>query len=397
MKRAKAWQNFCAAPMMLALASCVGNPTAPQTVVSVGPMIGEPTTPNEFAGATILNVDRYRPTRTMPSCKTSELPHSEADHALQSALSQAQEYSTSQNGVGLIVLQNGAVVHSEFAEGAGPTTLTSSASMMKSVLGLTVGIALERGIITSIDDPVGDSISEWQDDPRGAIIMRDLLTMSSGLAPLSFSEFLLAPDANAAALNSQIAEEAGNTFYYNNVVSQLIGLILDRRVKAHGYAGYAEFLYSELWCPLGNGEARLWVDSTGMPRTYAGLHAGLEDWARIGELIRNKGRAGDRQIVPASWVEQMSAPSPANPRYGFQLWRAGGWEAQRSYNPDNPMKVIHSAPFAASDLVFFDGFGGQRVYVIPSVGLTIARTGDVSFQFDDAQIPNPLVSALSQQ
>ena len=171
----------------------------------------------------------------------------------------------------------------------------------------------------------------------------------------------------------------------------MIGVILDRQAKANGYGGFAEFLYQDLWCPLGNGESTLWTDDTGMPRTYAGLNAGMEDWARIGELIRNSGRANDRQIVPAEWIAEMSAPSQLNPRYGYQMWLGGGWtEEPRRYNRDNPIGVTHSAPFDTEDLVFFDGFGGQRVYVIPSAGLTIVRVGNVNLQYDDAIIPNLL-------
>lgn len=68
--------------------------------------------------------------------------------------------------------------------------------------------------------------------------------------------------------------------------------------------------------------------------------------------------------------------------------------AKRRYNQKNPIAVTHSAPYLADDVVFFDGFGGQRVYIIPSAGITIVRTGQVNFEYDDAKIVNLVITAL---
>ena len=379
----------------LVFAGCA--PTAIETTATpsaqVGPNVGAPSTPADFQDAKITEVERYRPMRVMPSCSSDSLPTHAPPSALTEALSASQAYSDEEQGVGLIVMKDGAVIHQSYAEGTDETTKTVSASMMKSVLALTVGIAIDRGYIGSVDDPASRYIPEWSGDERAKITIRDLLTMSSGLEPQPFGPFLLAPDANAISIATGYAKEAGTEFRYNNGVSQVIGAIVDRQVKQHGYAGFAEFLYQDFWCPLGGGEAFLWTDTTGMPRTYAGLHAGLDSWAKVGELVRNGGRANGRQIVPEAWLEEMGQPSPANPQYGYQIWLAGGWEPMRFYAPEGGIGVPHKEPFVASDLVFFDGFGGQRVYVIPSLGLTIVRSGEVNLQFDDSVIPNLLTRA----
>jgi len=56
--------------------------------------------------------------------------------------------------------------------------------------------------------------------------------------------------------------------------------------------------------------------------------------------------------------------------------------------------VIHSEPFAAPDVIYFDGFGGQRVYIVPSRRLVIVRTGDIAPDWDDAKLPNLLIRGL---
>ena len=90
----------------------------------------------------------------------------------------------------------------------------------------------------------------------------------------------------------------------------------------------------------------------------------------------------------------MAKPSIANPQYGLHVWLGHEWTAERAYNQTNPIKIKHSEPFDAKDIVYFDGFGGQRVYVIPSDGLTVARSGIVNLEFDDSMLPNTLGRAL---
>jgi hypothetical protein len=51
-------------------------------------------------------------------------------------------------------------------------------------------------------------------------------------------------------------------------------------------------------------------------------------------------------------------------------------------------------PYRASDLVFFDGFGGERVYIAPSLDLAIVRIGEASLAFDDSIIPNDIIAGM---
>jgi hypothetical protein len=48
----------------------------------------------------------------------------------------------------------------------------------------------------------------------------------------------------------------------------------------------------------------------------------------------------------------------------------------------------------AEDIIYIDGFGGQRVYIVPSQELVIVRTGVSSREWDDAILPNALIGAV---
>ena len=357
---------------------------------------------SKIQGATILDIGRFEPTVPIGMrCRIRPLKIavSAPSVALATALEQARSYSLEQKGVSLLVMRNGEVIHRSFAMGVNETTPTDSFSMHKSVLALVFGKALQEGLIKSLDDPVGDYIDEWRNDPRGAITLRQFLTMSSGLnlttSQTESLELLLSSDIDAVALRKPLADPPGTVFGYSNANSQIAGIALERVIKRAGYFGYAEYLEKKIWCPIGNNSGALWLDRIGgSPHYYSGLFTNIENWARIGELIRNQGRAGGKQVIPAQWIAQMGQPSALNSSYGIHIWLGSPWVAKRRYNQKNPITVVHSAPYLADDVLFFDGFGGQRVYIVPSAGLTIVRTGQVNFDYDDARIVNLVLAAM---
>jgi CubicO group peptidase (beta-lactamase class C family) len=67
---------------------------------------------------------------------------------------------------------------------------------------------------------------------------------------------------------------------------------------------------------------------------------------------------------------------------------------RRRYNHKSEVTAFQSEPFAAPDVRFFDGFGGQRVYIVPSLGLVIVRTGNLAMDWDDARLPNLVIRGI---
>ena len=358
---------------------------------------GEPqgaTTLVDLQGAATRDVARYRPVVPLADCRKSPFVQRSPDARLARAVAEAQAYSDGKGGLGLLVLRNGAIIHESYAKGVTADQPLVTSSLAKPVLGLAIGIALRDGLIASVHDPLSHYLTEWKGDPRGAITIEQALQMRTGLGPSDFRSVLLGPDVNAAAMATPLAGAPGVTFAYNNAVSQLLLAVLDRQIRKAGSAGYATWLEGKLWCPIGNGAASLWVDQTGGARGYAGLNASAHDLARIGELIRTRGQSGRRQIVPRRWVAAMVQPSPANAQFGYHVWLGREWTPQRRYSPENRLTIPHAEPFVAPDVVYFDGFGGQRVIIVPSRGLTIVRLGEVSMTWDDAVLPNTILRAL---
>jgi CubicO group peptidase (beta-lactamase class C family) len=245
-------------------------------------------------------------------------------------------------------------------------------------------MAIEDGVIASVDEPVGKWVTEWSDGPRGEITLRNLMTMSSGLAQYNFTlnpfddglKWLNSGRSIEPILSTPLADwEQGSKWEYNNINSELLGIVLER---AYGVR-YSELLRDRLWMPMGGDNARVHTDSPGgLAYTSCCLAAPAMDWARIGMMLLNKGEVNGNRIVSEQWIEQMIQPSPAASFYGYQVWL--GFDDPPLGLGDEGASAgssgaIASEPFAARDTWMTWGRGQQHVYVVPSENLIVVRLG----------------------
>jgi len=342
-------------------------------------------------------VEKSQPQEAVPGVIAAALPMAAAEDIAPEGLAAAEAYATATESVALLVWHRGALRYEKYWPGFGPETRTNPNSMHKTVLALLVGAALADGHIDSADTPASTWLTEWQNDARREITVRDLLRMASGLEIPVFgtwksAKILFGSDFAAGVLGLQKAEPHGSRFQYSNASSQLLTILLERATGQR----YAAYLSERLWKPLGAADAALWMDREGgLPRGFCCIFATGRDWLRVGRLLLERGRVGDRQVIPAEWIDEMLTPSPHNPNFGMNIWLGSPPQTERLYN-DYTIKAFHSEPFAASDVVYIDGFGGQRVYVVPSLELIIVRTGKSQTDWDDARLPNALIRAIRQ-
>ncbi len=353
--------------------------------------VAAPTAPP--AQRSIMDLDNVKPVEVVtgaPGAHPLKVASPSDQTFALAAVAKAQAYSDSLGGHALLIWQGGQLRYEKYGEGVTAETRFETFSMHKSVLGLVYGAALRDGIIGSLDQTAGEFLPEWANDPRGKITLRQLLTMESGLS--------LGPiDAKAeVALAAKIDVPPGSRFEYNNANSEIAGVILNRALKKAGRGDYGAYLSRVLLQPLGTGDAHLWLDHEGGdPRFFAFLQMRARDWLRIGIMMDRHGQFEGQQVLPAAWIKAITTPSALNPNYGIQVWIGAPWSRYRAYGPRNPIKMSNIEPYKASDLVFFDGFGGERVYIAPSLDLVIVRIGEASLAFDDSIIPNAIIAGLN--
>jgi len=222
--------------------------------------------------------------------------------------------------------------------------------------------------------------------------------MRSGLRVEAFSpsplskgmRLVLGSRIDELTLALPLANEPGSDFQYLNFNSQALGIAVSRALDRP----YADYLSERLWQPLGAPDAALWLDRDGgSPRLFCCLLTTARAWIQVGRLLLDEGRIDGEQILPDGWTAQMMQPSAANPNFGLHLWLGSPPDGIRAYNRESSLEATHSEPYLAPDIVFLDGAGGQRLYVVPSEELVILRIGKARLDWDDAVIPNALLQS----
>jgi CubicO group peptidase (beta-lactamase class C family) len=331
-----------------------------------------------------------------------DIPTMSASQISDEALAKAIAYGEETRSHALLVYHDGAIRLEHYYPGHDAAETTPTQSMHKSVVAMLVGIAIRDGYIKSVDDPASLYLPEWANDARQATTIRHMLQQSSGINfatfginPLGgFFQLMLGADVTPVALNLEQEVPAGTRFDYNSAIPQNMGLIVQRATGKR----YSEYLSEALWKHLGVPDAWVVLDSeeNAMPRTSCCLKATARAWLRLGMLHLDQGRVGGRQVVPAEWMRDIATPSEHNPNYGYFTWLGTEHNQYRYYNRKTSTRVLHSEPYAAPDVIYFDGFGGQRVYIIPSRKLVIVRTGSIAPSWDDAYLPNVIIGGLSK-
>lgn len=267
----------------------------------------------------------------------------------------------------LLVIRHGVLVSEHYFHDATAQTLPSSWSIAKSYTSTIVGIS---GL--DLDAPAMTYLPTWANDTRATITLRELVTMTSGLAWSIFNDYIamaeLAPDKSAFAIGLDAHVPAGSAWTYHNGGVQVIEPLF-RAAMGTPIDLYAQ---SHLWGPIGM--TATWDhDAAGHPTTFANVRATCRDHARLGYLYLHGGKWKDTQVVPAEWVAAATTPSQTyNRGYGYLFWLNGEGPTISSTGSVRPSELYDYAP---SDLFAARGFGGQFIDVIPSLDMVVVRFG----------------------
>jgi CubicO group peptidase (beta-lactamase class C family) len=223
------------------------------------------------------------------------------------------DYLERRRVTGLLILKNGQVVAERYRYARTPDARFLSFSMAKSVTSLLVGIALDKGLIASLDDPASRYVKDLEGSAYGATTVRQLLRMSSGIhfterydgnddvAKLSRAITGASGPRPLALLRTfnERAAPAGEKFAYATAETEVLGRVL---TGATGKA-MAELTSEWLWKPMGAERDAFWrVGADGQEQAGGGFNATLRDWGRLGLLLAQDGHRDGRTIVPREYL-----------------------------------------------------------------------------------------------
>ena len=235
------------------------------------------------------------------------------------------------------------------------------------------------GSIKSVNQPVSDFFPEWTSYDGKVLTIKDLLTMSAGVDwdesySSLFSKTTEAYYGNnlwSLALTERLIEKPGVRFNYQSGVTQILAFIIQKATRKN-IANYAS---EKLWTPIHAEEDALWsLDrKNGMEKAYCCFNTNARDFARLGQLILNKGRWDGEQVVDSNYIREATTPAtwltytpklqpgeiilkPTVPCtfYGYQFWLV-------NYQG---LKIINMR-----------GMLGQYILVIPELDAVIVRLG----------------------
>jgi CubicO group peptidase (beta-lactamase class C family) len=265
----------------------------------------------------------------------------------------------------LIVAVRGATVLEYYAKGTASASRTTNVkSVSKSVISTLVGIAIETGAIKSVREPIGRFFPQLARDPdprKARITIEDLLTMRSGLVSTSFDRYgawVGSRNWIDYVLSRPLEAEPGGDMEYSTGNSHLLSAILTRATAQSTWA----FAQQALARPLGFTLNR-W------PRDPQGIYFGGNDMLMtprqmlaLGNLYLNRGRAGERQLLPAAWVDA-SCTGRGRSRFNPDQTYGYGWWVR---------------DFAGRQGCFAWGYGGQYVIVFRDSGVVIVTTSSTA-------------------
>ena len=277
----------------------------------------------------------------------------------------------------------GELIAEHYAAGAGASRLANVKSASKSIIAALVGIAVERGLIKSVQEPIATYFPELRQDAdrrKQAITVEDLLTMRSGLESTSgrnYGAWVQSPNWVRAALARPMVSERGGAMEYSTGSSHLLSAIL---TKVTGGSTW-QFAQEALAKPLGITLARWPQDPQGI---YFGGNEMLltpRQMVAIGKLYLERGNVNGRQVVPASWVDASCVPRTVSAwdsdrRYGY------GWWIQE---------------FDGGTACFAWGYGGQYIFVFRDLDLVVTATSSTAVSEERRGHRSRLFELIEQQ
>lgn len=278
-------------------------------------------------------------------------------------------YLDSMETVSFLIVRKDSILVEDYRNGWSDSMTSNIYSCTKSIVSLLAGAAYDEGCIASLDDPVSEYIPSYTKGLQAEVTVKDLLTMSGGMAwdEAYSSLFSLTThgyygnDLFDLVTKLEVSEKPGLQYDYRSGETQLLAFVVEAATGTT-LSAYAE---EKLWKPLGAEHDAYWLldKENGDEKAFCCFHTTARDVARFARLMLRHGDWNGRRIVSEKYLNE--ALSPANylkdqwgksllNYYGFQTW------------------IMH---YKDQTNPYMRGMLGQYVIAIPSLDAIVVRLG----------------------
>jgi CubicO group peptidase (beta-lactamase class C family) len=230
------------------------------------------------------------------------------------------------HNLAFLVIKDDSILFEQYGEEYNRESIVTTFSVSKSIVAMIIGVALEEGLITSLQDPITKYLPELDKQKFGEITIEHLLLHTSGIR---FKERYLNPfnndiaryyygrNVNSAIDKLHVEHRPGVSFHYHSANTQLLGLIISH---ATGMS-VSEYFQDRIWSKIGTEHDASWSTYEKQPieKTFCCFNSTPEDLAKFGKLVMNGGVWNGQQLIPKDWIDKTHARSIENGSiWGYQ-------------------------------------------------------------------------------
>ncbi|HEY2780166.1 MAG TPA: serine hydrolase [Steroidobacteraceae bacterium] len=308
------------------------------------------------------------PPPTPAGIKWSAGASADVDLAALQALYADMERDSHADLKGIVVVRDGRLVSEHYFNGDDAGTLHDIRSATKSITSLLMGIAIDKGVVRGVEEPISKYLPDLPKDGKEKITVRDLLNMRSGL---DADDVEPASPGNEDTLNRSsdwirtvyavpMKRAPGEKYVYASINAFLAGAIIENA----SHMRLDEFAEKNLFAPLAIRKFKWESVPVNRITGQGNFSITTRDAAALGQMVLDGGAVDGHRIVARKWIDAslsrqvgISDSDPYADFYGF-MW----------YTKDEPLET------GTVEVHFASGNGGNKIYVVPSLHLVVAIT-----------------------
>jgi CubicO group peptidase (beta-lactamase class C family) len=296
------------------------------------------------------------------------------------------EYIQESKTAAFIIIRNDSIIYEKYNKDYQENSIFNIFSITKVFITTLVGIAIDEGLIVSVDQAITDYIPELEETKGfSEITIRHLLLHTSGIKfsdskynPFSDNvQYYYGRNLRKLALNAELYERPGIETHYSSVNFQLLGLILERATQTT----LSNYLQEKIWKEIGMQYDATWnIDNKGknpIEKSFACLNCTAIDLAKLGRLYINNGIWDNHEVLSQKYIYEATRRDTTH---------GSCWNFQYNFIP-GPTQY-HS--------YYASGLFGQIIFIYPDENIIIVRVGEADLNYNPQFIKQNVVRIIDQ-
>lgn len=282
----------------------------------------------------------------------------------------------------VLITQGDHLDYERYFNGFNRDSLHDSRSSFKSITSLLVGIAIDRGLIKSIDQKVSDFFPQdkaFKGDPyKKTMTIKNLLEMKSGYDCEEFNDTKDCEEGMSAskdwvqyALNLPMKDKPGTRWSYTSIDPMILSGVISKAARM----SVMDFAKRYLFDPLGMTKYRWTIDPSGNGMTGGSFYILPSDMIKIGQLVHNNGVFNGKRVISEKWIRQSTFCDITIPDFSFmKSSRSLIGTPQQAFYGFYWYREVMKTETIEEDVLFASGNGGQYIFMLKDLNLTVVFT-----------------------